>query len=73
MTEQTDEAYFEEVRLRNAARSAEKDRPDLVKALQGLWDAVNDWALEGGEVTDPINRAMAEAFRRLDDANGIIR
>jgi hypothetical protein len=80
-SKEEDERYFEEVRKRNAELSAKTDRLPLLKALQRIYDATNDWAREThartrgaeGAIPKPVEYALDEARRRLDDAYGIIR
>ena len=64
---------------RNAELSAKTDRLDILKALQKLYDAANDWALSefarNKQRTAPesVEGALREARLRLDNAYGIIR
>lgn len=79
MTKEEELRHQREVQKRNAALSAKTDRLDIIKALQKLYNATNDWALSefarNKQRTAPesVEGALREARLRLDNAYGIIR
>ena len=76
---ETEMRHRRETQKRNAVLSAQTDRLDILKALQKLYDAANDWALSefarNKQRTAPesVEGALREARLRLDNAYGIIR
>jgi hypothetical protein len=79
MTKEEELRHRREVQKRNAELSAKTDRLDILKALQKLYDATNDWAhsefARNKKRTAPesVEGALREARLRLDNAYGIIR
>jgi hypothetical protein len=74
-----DGKHWREARKKNAELSAQTDRGNLLKALQRLYSATNDWALaefaKHKKATAPaeVEGALREARTRLDEAYGVTR
>jgi hypothetical protein len=79
MISEEDKKRWREARKKNAELSAQSDRGNLLKALQRLYDATNDWALseyarnKKRTAPESVEGALREARTRLDEAYGVIR
>ena len=79
MISEEDKTHWRETRKRNAELSAQSDRGNLLKALQKLYDAANDWALsefarnKKRTAPESVEGALREARTRLEEAYGITR